>query len=281
MAVRRAASRLLPRLLAQAASQALPAAAAEGRPLLAPVLSAARAFRASPASWDPPALLDKARSELDYERQNYAQPEVGVVQRAWARGGMCGMARGHGGGARPAWVPALRWLGRSSQRARVQSRRGGEGLSAPHTHTRCRAPTHPPAHPPAHAHHHGRSLAAGHPPPLPSPSPRVTRCSPSRAPMAMRRSAWTCSATTRRACRVGGGRRAGVPVRCHGRPRTPSERTSLTHIYWIARSTPTALPPPPLLQPEEEAYETEEGVLDVDVGVLFTVSVTKGDTCLA
>ena len=70
-------------------------------------------------------------------------------------------------------------------------------------------------------------------------------------------------------------------MRCHGRPRTPSERTSLTHIYWIARSTPTALPPPPLLQPEEEAYETEEGVLDVDVGVLFTVSVTKGDTCLA
>ena len=35
------------------------------------------------------------------------------------------------------------------------------------------------------------------------------------------------------------------------------------------------------MQPEEEAFETEDGQVDVDVGVVFTVSVTKGDTTLA
>jgi hypothetical protein len=33
-------------------------------------------------------------------------------------------------------------------------------------------------------------------------------------------------------------------------------------------------------QPEEEPFETEEGVLDVDVGVLFTAQVVKGDQSL-
>ena len=33
-------------------------------------------------------------------------------------------------------------------------------------------------------------------------------------------------------------------------------------------------------QPEEEPFETEEGVLDVDVGVLFTAQVVKGEESL-
>ena len=31
---------------------------------------------------------------------------------------------------------------------------------------------------------------------------------------------------------------------------------------------------------EEEAFETEEGVLDVDVGVVFNVQVVKGENSL-
>jgi hypothetical protein len=34
------------------------------------------------------------------------------------------------------------------------------------------------------------------------------------------------------------------------------------------------------MQPEQEPYENEEGELEVDVGVLFNVSVTKGDKSL-
>lgn len=31
------------------------------------------------------------------------------------------------------------------------------------------------------------------------------------------------------------------------------------------------------VQPEQEPYETENGELEVDVGVMFNVSVVKGD----
>lgn len=33
-------------------------------------------------------------------------------------------------------------------------------------------------------------------------------------------------------------------------------------------------------QPEEEPFESEEGVLDVDVGIVFNVQVVKGEMSL-
>lgn len=33
-------------------------------------------------------------------------------------------------------------------------------------------------------------------------------------------------------------------------------------------------------QPDEEPFESDEGVLDVDVGVVFTASITRGDNSL-
>lgn len=47
---------------------------------------------------------------------------------------------------------------------------------------------------------------------------------------------------------------------------------SLTHMR--LRAAPAAL------QPEQEPYENDEGELEVDVGVVFNVAVTKGDKSL-